>query len=242
MLPSLDTTLAGPGNDTKDVEHRLSYQKQTKQETSIFCTSKPSPRAGRVIFLNGFPGVGKYSIGRKLHTLFDLPHVRFVDNHVLIDPVQAIAPGRDSDHKELCRAFRKVAFDALCNIPDQDVTIILTSCLSSTAEDREVFEEHLRIASCRGIPIYIFNINCAPSEHNVRLSARERSAGTKTKLLDPKILDSMMSKHRLIRLSDLEQSHEGNIERRLFELDTTGQSIEESAAKIFATVTRNDME
>ncbi|KEQ58337.1 uncharacterized protein M437DRAFT_17843, partial [Aureobasidium melanogenum CBS 110374] len=189
-------------------------------------------RSGRIILLNGFPGVGKYSIGRKLHALFEPAHVRFVDNHVLIDPAQAIAPGRNSDHKELRRAFRKVAFDALCNIPGQDVTIILTSCLSSATEDREVFEEHLRIASCRGIPIYIFNIICAPNEHKVRLSAPERSAGTKTKLLDSEILNSMMSKHRLMRLSDLDESHEGDVERRLFELDTSGQSIEESAAKI----------
>lgn len=43
------------------------HQKQTRQGSSIFCNSKPSvasPRAGRVILLNGFPGVGKYSIGR----------------------------------------------------------------------------------------------------------------------------------------------------------------------------------
>lgn len=235
MLSNLDTISVGTGDGTKDIE-------QTRQKTSILCNSEPlaasPPASGRVVLLNGFPGVGKYSIGHRLYTLFEPPHVRFVDNHVLIDPAQAIAPGRDNDHKELRRAFRKVAFDALCNISDPGVTIILTACLSSTAEDREVFEEHLQIASCRGIPIYIFNIICAPSEHYFRLSAPERSAGTKTKLLDSRILKAMMSKHRLISLSDLGESHKGDPERKMFELDTSGRSVEETAAEIFATVTQ----
>jgi chloramphenicol 3-O-phosphotransferase len=191
---------------------------------------------GRVILLNGFPGVGKFSIGRRLFNLLDHKYVRFIDNHLLIDPVEAITPGRGSDHKALRHAFRRVTFDALCDIADQSITIILTSCLSSTEEDQQVMEEHLAIASRRKVPFYLFNITCDRSEHHSRLVTTERSTGSKTKLIDPDILDSMVEKHKLVEIAEEERELPLTSGRYMFEVDTTHSCIEESAIKIYMLV------
>ena len=130
-------------------------------EMDYTAPSKPlSSPSGVVILLNGFPGVGKYSIGCKLFKLFDPKHARFIDNHLLTDPVQAITPGRETDHKALRRTFRQVAFDALTAIEDASTTLMFTSCLSSSEEDQQVFEEYLAIACRCQVPFYLINISC----------------------------------------------------------------------------------
>jgi chloramphenicol 3-O-phosphotransferase len=203
----------------------------------VFSPNPLLPSSGRVILLNGFPGVGKFSIGRKLFDMFDHKHARFIDNHLLIDSVQAIIPGRGADHKALRHEIRRIAFDALSAIEDESTTLILTSCLSSTDEDRQVFEEHLTIAFCRQVPFYLFNISCDKKEHHNRLVTHERSAGSKSKLVIPEVLDDMLVKHKLVEIGH-EQTHlsQTSVEY-MFEVDTTLDSIDESASKIYAMVT-----
>jgi hypothetical protein len=150
--------------------------------------------------------------------------------------VEAITPGRGSDHKALRYAFRRVTFDALCDIADQSITIILTSCLSSTEEDQQVMEEYLAIASRRKVPFYLFNITCDRSEHHSRLVTTERSTGSKTKLIDPDILDSMVEKHKLVEIAEEERELPLTSGRYMFEVDTTHSCIEESAIKIYMLV------
>jgi chloramphenicol 3-O-phosphotransferase len=192
---------------------------------------------GRVILLNGFPGVGKFSIGRRLFNMLDHRHARFIDNHLLIDPVEAITPGRGTDHKALRRAFRKVAFDALCDITDRNLTLILTSCLSSTEEDQQVMEEYLAIASRRKVPFYLFNITCDRSEHHRRLLTTERSTGSKTKLIDPEILDDMLEKHKLVEIAEEGRDRPRRSGRYMFKHDTTTHcSIDESALMLYLHV------
>ena len=202
--------------------------------------SKPlSSRSGRVILLNGFPGVGKFSIGRRLFEMFDPKHARFIDNHLLIDPVQAIIPGRGADHKALRHAFRQVAFDALTTIEDASTTLIFTSCLSSLKEDQQVFEEYLAMASRRRVPFFLFNISCDREEHHSRLVTTERTTGSKTKLVSLEILDDMLDKHQLVTIVQNKTTTPESSARYMFELDTTYDSIDESATKIHRIVTQD---
>ena len=212
--------------------------KETHQHADGGIHSQPqSLPAGRVIVLNGFPGVGKFSIGRRLFEMFDEKHARFIDNHLLIDPVQAIVPGRGADHRAPRYAFRKVAFDALIAIEDTSTTLIFTSCLSSTEEDQQVFEEYLAIASRRQISFYLFNISCDRKEHHSRLVTTERSTGSKTKLIIPEVLDDMLDNHTLVEIEQHKTRLPDSPVQHSFELDTTNQSIEESAADIYRIIT-----
>jgi hypothetical protein len=185
----------------------------------------PSLLTGRVVLLNGFPGVGKFSIGRRLFNMFDYKHAR------------AIVPGRGPEYKELRRAFREVAFDALCDTGDKSTTLIFTSCLSLTEEDQHVFEEYLAIASRRQIPFFLFNISCDSLEHHGRLVTTERVRGSKTKLVIPEVLDDMLHEHKLVEHDYGQISLTQTAANYMFKPDTTYNSIDESALKIHSIVT-----
>lgn len=193
--------------------------------------------AGAIILLNGFPGVGEFSIGRKLFDLFDHKHTRFIDNHLLIDPVQAIIPGRGTDHKALRHAFRRVAFDALSAIEDGSTTLILTSCLSSTEGDQQILEELKAIAAQRRISFFLFNISCDKKEHHSRLITTERSTGSKTKLVIPEVLDDILSQHKLVEIGNEQICPPQIPSWYMFDLDTTCNSIDESAARVHGIIT-----
>jgi chloramphenicol 3-O-phosphotransferase len=225
-------------SDTEPLRSSQCSKTQGRKDFINMIRSKPlSLLTGRVVLLNGFPGVGKYSIGRSLFNMFDHKHARYIDNHLLIDSVEAIVPGRGPEHKELRRAFREVAFDALCNTADKSTTLIFTSCLSSTEEDQHVFEEYLAIASRRQFPFFLFNISCDSVEHHSRLVTTERVKGSKTKLVIPEILNNMLHEHKLVELDYGQTSLTHTAANYMFKLDTTYNSIDESALKIYNIVT-----
>jgi hypothetical protein len=97
-------------------------------------------------------------------------------------------------------------------------------------------EEYLAIASRRKVPFYLFNITCDRSEHHSRLVTTERSTGSKTKLIDPDILDSMVEKHKLVEIAEEERELPLTSGRYMLEVDTTHNCIEESAIKIYMLV------
>lgn len=180
-----------------DMRHHKSATEQATADDAI--CNIPSTIPGCIILLNGFPGVGKYAIGQLLHELLGPSGSRFIDNHVLIDPVQANHPGRGSEHKALRKVVREVASAALKELPDHDTVIIMTTCLSTSNEDREVFHEHSAIALKRRVTMFFINIICAEDEHLARFGSVERELGKKTTLRDRQVLDQLLREHQLLR-------------------------------------------
>lgn len=74
----------------------------------------------------------------------------------------------------------------------------MTSCLSSSLEDIEVFSEHLAIARCRKVPFLLVNLLCGKDEKSTRLQSMGRVRGLKTKLTDPTVLRGIREKARLL--------------------------------------------
>ena len=64
-----------------------------------------------IIVLNGFPGVGKYTILKEVQALLAADKSpRLIDNHLLIDPAAALYPGRGVHHHELRHATGGYSF------------------------------------------------------------------------------------------------------------------------------------
>ena len=62
-----------------------------------------------IVVLNGFPGTGKYTILKRVKALLPADNSsHLVDNHLLIDPVQALYPDRSAAH----HVFRQKIRDA----------------------------------------------------------------------------------------------------------------------------------
>jgi shikimate kinase len=103
----------------------------------------PPKSPGCLIILNGFPGVGKLTIARSLQSRFTDVETRLVDNHLIIDPAEAVHPGRGLQHKEFRERLRRVIFDELKTVPEQDTVLIMTCSLGANEADAAVFAEHL---------------------------------------------------------------------------------------------------
>ena len=209
--------------DVKSSERISLFQKQPEL---------PGPRSACVLFLNGFPGVGKYAIARVLKSVW--VGSRLIHNHLLIDPVEAIIPGRGPAHHTLRRQFRRVAFDALKQETSLDSAIIMTSCAADTPQDREVFAEYVEIARVRKIPFIAVNIICDEETNAKRLRSRERvdeSGIGKTKLVDTKALSSLRKDYKLLNRANMTREAE-DVEFYHLDLDTSDLSVQAASVSI----------
>lgn len=161
--------------------------------------SEPDPQVyGKVVVLNGFPGTGKLTIATKMRSYFPEDTIRLIDNHLLIDPAQAIYPSRSAAHCELRRKLREVAFDAIRKIAQEGKTVLMTACLVDNEADVKIFEEHISIVRNTHIPIYWLNLGCDRYVLEKRVTSKERREGGKTKLTDASVLRQMVEDHRLL--------------------------------------------
>ena len=154
--------------DRPDITEHLRQIFENRNGTQI--PSPSSTYSPCVLFLNGFPGVGKLTIARHLRRI--LSESLLVDNHLLIDPAEAIEPNRTPAHYTLRRAIRQAAFEGLKAVERKSTIFIMTSCT-------EVFSEFVDIARVRGIPFVSIIIDCESIANMARLTSPERYYGKK---------------------------------------------------------------
>ncbi|TVY13617.1 hypothetical protein LARI1_G008880 [Lachnellula arida] len=194
-----------------------------------------------LILFNGFPGVGKLTLAKNFQEALQLQQssitTRLIDNHVLIDPVEAIEPGRTPAHYALRKAIRKAAFDGLKAL-DHGVVILMTTCLAANAADIEVFEEYVEVALARGVPLISINVYCDEATNEQRLCSEERrgvrEGGGKTKLVDKDVLAAMRREHVLLDAAvHLERGETRGVNIEQWRLDTSSLSVEEAVRGVF---------
>ncbi|KAF9777456.1 hypothetical protein IL306_004423 [Fusarium sp. DS 682] len=155
--------------------------------------------SGKIVVLNGFPGVGKLTILQHLAKLLPRDTTCLLDNHLLIDPVVAVIPDRSNRHHELRRLVRAPIFEEVGNRARRGHTILMTACLvADTPTDTAFFQEYLDIARKSHVPIYWVNLHCNIDILEQRLSTTERQQGSKTKLTDVHIARDLVKRHHLI--------------------------------------------
>lgn len=125
---------------------------------------------------------------------------RLLDNHLLIDPVQAIAPGRSPEHYRLRKAFQGAAIHGMISQPNKDTIFLITACLSSSERDVETARQFVTVGRRRNVPFAFVNLICDWQNHAVRLQAEHRLPGktTKTKLTSVDILKKLVEQNRLL--------------------------------------------
>ena len=107
-----------------------------------------APKLGScLVLLNGYPGSGKLAIARELRSKLQNVQCRLIDNHLMIDPVDAIYPHRGPEHRALHNRLRQSILDELRAFPGDNVAFIMTVCLGSNAEDLAVYAQHLDVST-----------------------------------------------------------------------------------------------
>ncbi|RMY20381.1 hypothetical protein D0867_04042 [Hortaea werneckii] len=198
------------------------------------CAMEPAQPPACVVLLNGYPGTGKFAVARALRSKLGDTNTRLVDNHLIIDPAEAVHPRRGYEHKALRDVIRRAVFQDLKKLPENITTIVLTGCLGQNAEDVAVYAEHVEIAQARGVPLLSFTLTVQKSEHLLRLQSPDRVHGQKTKLNDPDVIETIMTNNEILdptivvdKGSDVDFR---SIRHHL--IDTTGLTVDESAGRI----------
>lgn len=147
-----------------------------------------------IINLNGWPGVGKLTIGLELA---DLLGARLLDNHSLLNIAIALTDYPSPAYYETARALRDLAFGCALALPP-GTPLILTS-VNATGGSTGFAEEHWtavrKLANDRRVPLISITLECRADERARRVAQPGRRVSKKIR--DPALVDRMTA-HRTL--------------------------------------------
>lgn len=168
-----------------------------------------------MVHINGWPGVGKFTIGRLLAQQLG---AKLVDNHTLINPAESLFSRRDPLHWTLRKAVRTAVFEHIARAKPE-ASFVFTDALSDDAHDTASFAEIAALTTTRGAQLVAVMLDCGPEENARRVALPGRAE--RHKLTDPERLRDLQAKHKLLEAS-------GDV----LHLDVTTMTPEEAAQEL----------
>ncbi|UYN98128.1 MAG: AAA family ATPase [Devosia sp.] len=170
-----------------------------------------------IIVLNGYPGVGKLTIG---HELIGVLGARLLDIHSVYNIAFALTEFKSQAFMDAVERIEAVAHDLVCQLPE-DVPVVLTTVLTegSAWGDAE-WGRIVRLGRTRP-PFCVVHLACALDENVRRIQSEGRGAKRK-----PRDADMARRNHADAKpLLGLDQPN-------LLRLDVTTLSPEDAAKAI----------
>ena len=170
------------------------------------------------IILNGYPGVGKLTIGR---ILADKLNGRLLDIHSVYNVAFALTEFRSADFYYAINTDEDLT-DDMINRLSKDVPLVFTTVLTEQAmrgADADM-ARFVRRAEGRG-PLRMVHLSCALDENKRRIQSQARDGMRKPR-------DPDMAR----RNQEPAKPLTGLAARHLLKLDTTGLSAQASAQRI----------
>ncbi len=134
-----------------------------------------------LIVLNGYPGVGKLTIGQALAERLD---ARLLDNHSIYNVAFALTEFRSEAFYKAVRDVQGIA-DPLIRALPREVPVILTDILTErSSRSAELWKRIAALAADRG-PLFMVHLLCDLEENRRRIESPERRA--KRKPQDPEL-------------------------------------------------------
>ncbi len=181
------------------------------------------PLTNTIVYLLGHPGVGKYTVARKLAAKTG---AHIVDNHYVNNPILGLVEtdGVTPLPKEVWARVgevRSAVLQTVAELSPHGWSFIFTNALTDDPESRSVFAEVLGVAERRGSAFAAVRLLCEPKENARRIALPERRARMKD--VNP---EGARGRNR----DDvLEPNHPNTLT-----LDVTGLEPEEAAERILA--------
>jgi|GEM_PF-626107 len=173
-----------------------------------------------IIYLNGWPGVGKKTIGQIVASRLG---ARFVHNHLLHDVAIACHGLTDPARWDLYEEVRRAAYGALRMRPREEVFVMTNALCTNSDREREAWNHVVDLAVDRKVPLIPIVLEAAFAENARRLQDSER---TGRKMTDPRLLQEFMAADT-IQKPDMTE---------LLVLDVTRLSPDEAAKTILQHV------
>jgi len=171
-----------------------------------------------IIHLNGWPGVGKKTVGEVLARRLG---ARFLHNHMLYDLAATVTGHGDPAFWALYDAVRTLTYDALAQRPANEVFVMTNALRVNTPRDLETWSRLVAAATARGAPLVPIVLEAEVEENIRRLQSEERRG---RKLTDPERLKGYFADNSIQKPAVPE----------LLVLDITRLAPEDAAARIEA--------
>lgn len=170
-----------------------------------------------IIVLNGYPGVGKLTIGRKLAPVL---RGRLLDIHAVYNVAFALTKFRSPEFKETVEKVEAIAHDLNHKLP-QEQPVVLTTVLAGDSDwGNAEWNRLVKLGEARP-PFCVVHITCDLEEHTRRIQSEERDK--KLKPRDPELALRNQTEAKLLTGSD---------ELNLLRLDTTNMTPDAAANAI----------
>ncbi|KAF7535035.1 hypothetical protein G7054_g5733 [Neopestalotiopsis clavispora] len=174
-----------------------------------------------LIWINGYPGSGKLTVARALQQLDK--SIVLIDNHQLIDPVEAEYSRAHPDYQRQRQLRRKAAFrENVSSLESLLRPVVFTDFQTTNKQGESVAKEYQQAAIESARPFLPVYLTCDEQENLDRLCSKERVDSGTTKLLDRDLLQTFRSSTAIYRFHDCTG----------FSIDVTNISPEEAASKI----------
>jgi len=171
-----------------------------------------------IVVLNGYPGVGKLTIGRVLATSLK---GRMLDIHTVYNLAFALTEFRSPDFWATVEQVEAIAHDLVLKLPKNQPVVLTTVLTSKSERERTEWLKIVELGRARP-PFCVVHIGCDLEENIRRISSAGREA--KRKPRDPEMAR---------RNQTASEPLAGLDERLLLELDTTRLMPAEAARAIF---------
>ncbi len=139
-----------------------------------------------IVHLNGWPGVGKKTIGEQLARRLG---ARFIHNHLLHDVAIACAGIGDPGRWPLYEAIRRAAYDALAARPREETFVMTNALCAGAPHERAAWSHVVDLAAQRRARLVPVVLEAELAEHERRLRSPDRIG---RKLTDPAALHSFL--------------------------------------------------
>lgn len=169
-----------------------------------------------IVHLNGWPGVGKFTIGRALAERLG---ARLIHNHLLHDVAIGCTGLADPARWPLYEKVRTAAYEALAERPASETFVMTNALCVGSAREREAWNHVVDLAITRRVPLVPIVLEAGLEENARRLQSPDRPD---TKLRDPGLLVDFIRTDRL---------QEPDIHEFL-KLDVTRLSADQAAERI----------
>jgi broad-specificity NMP kinase len=169
-----------------------------------------------IVHLNGWPGVGKRTIGAVLAKNL---RARFFHNNLLYDIAVACTGLDDPERWVVYEEVRAAAYTSLGKLPASEALVMTNALRKNAPLELEAWQHIVDLAMVRRVPLVPVVLEATPEENIRRLQSSERVG---KKLADPTELRSYFASDTL-QYPDV---------RELLVLGVTHLAPEEAAARI----------
>ena len=172
-----------------------------------------------IIVLNGYPGVGKLTIGQELIAKIS---GRLLDIHSVYNIAFALTEFKSAQFMETIEKIETIAHDLILALPAEVAVVLTTVLAGSSAWGDAEWQRIVRLGHERG-PLLVVHLHCDLDENIRRIEATGRGAKRKPR-------DADMARRNHARGETLAGTDEANLLR----LDVTNLSPAEAADEIAA--------